>query len=456
MPTILQLPQTGTVTPADLVPLSQFGTTCATSMGDLLASAQPAIMAPTGALLGRNSIGAGGPEPVVVGSGLGLNAGTLAALGITGLATTTTIAAADLVGISQGGADRTITYAAFLDGITIDVAQPAAPAGDTDTLWVAQGTSTMLRQTFAAVWGWVAGKLPSYKRPVVELSSSTTLDGTVHNGRILVCSAPLTLSPAFINMGSGFACDVINLSGGVVTFATGIITSTGTGQLAAGQSAQLRAVTYSGGNAVFAAISGASGALPAVPGQITGLAASGASTSSISLSWSAPASGGTPASYTVQYRMSGTTAWTTSSGSIIGTSDTVGSLTAGTTYDFQVFATNAGGAGVPSAIVTASTAAPAGMVSSITWNVFPSGSYAPASGTIAVNAHVSPSTATVQFGFATSATVPPSVWTAGAFVNTDLWGAYVAVPATAGTWYAWCEGTDGSAPTVYATPFTVT
>ncbi len=41
-------------------------------------------------------------------------------------------------------------------------------------------------------------------------------------------------------------------------------------------------------------------------------------------------------------------------------------------------------------------------------------------------------------------------------VNTDLWGAFVPIPATAGTWYAWCEGSDGSTPTVYATPFTVT
>jgi hypothetical protein len=41
-------------------------------------------------------------------------------------------------------------------------------------------------------------------------------------------------------------------------------------------------------------------------------------------------------------------------------------------------------------------------------------------------------------------------------VNTDLWGAYVSTPATAGTWYAWVEGTDGSAQTVYPTPFLVT
>ena len=41
-------------------------------------------------------------------------------------------------------------------------------------------------------------------------------------------------------------------------------------------------------------------------------------------------------------------------------------------------------------------------------------------------------------------------------VNTDFWGQYVPTPASAGTYYAWAEGTDGSAPTVYPTSFTVT
>jgi hypothetical protein len=69
---------------------------------------------------------------------------------------------------------------------------------------------------------------------------------------------------------------------------------------------------------------------------------------------------------------------------------------------------------------------------------------------------VNPATAAVQFGFSTSSTIPPTSWVAGSYVNSDLWGAYVPTPATAGTWYGWVEGADGSAPTVYPTPFTVT
>jgi hypothetical protein len=78
------------------------------------------------------------------------------------------------------------------------------------------------------------------------------------------------------------------------------------------------------------------------------------------------------------------------------------------------------------------------------------------SGSIAVNAQVTPSGAAIQFAFSTSPTVPPVDWTLASYVNTDLWGAYVDTPAAAGTWYAWVEGTDGSLSIVYATPFTVT
>ena len=138
-----------------------------------------------------------------------------------------------------------------------------------------------------------------------------------------------------------------------------------------------------------------------------------------------------------------------------GTSQTVTGLIASTSYDFSVFALNGAGAGPVSSVVSASTGAPPGAVSSIVWTVAPVGPYSHGAGVIGVNVHVTPASGAVQFGFSTSPSAPPSVWTSGVNVNTDLWGAYVAVPATAGTWYAWAEGTDGSAPTRYSTPFTV-
>ncbi|MBN8906412.1 MAG: collagen-like protein, partial [Rhodospirillales bacterium] len=79
MPTISQLPRADLVDPADLVPLSHQGEARGISVGDLLSGTQPAIFARSSTLLGRTSIGPGGPEEVDVGPGLVLSEGTLTA-----------------------------------------------------------------------------------------------------------------------------------------------------------------------------------------------------------------------------------------------------------------------------------------------------------------------------------------------------------------------------------------
>lgn len=457
MPTIAQLPPATPVSSTDELPLSQAGFTRAIAVGDFLASTQPAIIAPTGTLLGRISIGPGGPEPITLGSGLALNASILnaTAASITSLQPITAIAATDLIGVSQGGQDHAISYANLINGQTIDLAQPAAAASDTDSFWIAQGSATMLRQTLSAVWSWMQLKLPGYKHPVVELSSNTTLDGTTHNGRILICSGVITLTPAFINMGTGFCCDVINLSSGNVTFGPGILTSSGSGALLPGQFASLRAVAYSSGNIVFAAMPAIAVGALTVPGPPVGLTAGSITSSSIALTWTPPASGGAPAGYTVQYRASGGATWLTASSTVPAASYALTALTAGTSYNLQVLATNAAGAGAVSAPLSVSTVA-AGLVTSIVWNLAPSGSFAHGSGAVGVNAHVTPAAGPAQFGFSTSGTTPPATWTVASNVSGDLWGAYVSVPATPGNWYVWASGTDGSSPTAYATPFAVT
>lgn len=375
MPTITQLPQTQTVSAADAIPISQGGAAHSVSVGTLLSSTQATIVVPQGSLLGRTSLGAGGPEQIAIGSGLVLNATTLQAVAagvttaseIVSLPSTATASAADLIAISQAGTEYAIAYASLLNGQTIDQAQPATAVSDGDSFWVAQGSNTMVRQTFSAVWPWIASKLVTFKPPVVEIAVNTTLDGTVHNGRVLVCSQPVTLTPIVANLGSGFQCEVLNLSAGSVVLAGVVVYSNGAAALAAGQAATIRCITYSGGTILYAFLGDGGVASP-------------------------PEGGTNP---------------------------------------------------------------PAGAVTSIAWNVPPSGSFAHGTGVICVNAHATPATAALQFGFSLSATVHPTIWTAGVLVNTDLWGAYVPTPATAGTWYAWAAGTDGSAPTPYATPFVV-
>ena len=330
---------------------------------------QPAILAPTGCLLGRESLGPGGPEPINVGVGLDLQSSVLTATGadhagfpsqpvlnpsdqavlnaggapmllqlsllrglfaagsniainssgtisstasttssagvgasydIAGLPVVTTISAGDLVGIIQSGTADAITYQNFLNGLTINEAQPAAAASNSDTTWVAQGSETMVCQTFGAIWAWIISNFPSYKSPVIEVATNTTLDDTVHNGRILVCSQPVTVTPAFTNMGSGFACSVINLSNASVTFGAGIISSSGVAALPAGSSCALYGVTYSGGSVIYASVSGGTGqGNQTIPSIVTGLAVTGTSSTGASLSWAPPASGGAVTSYLV-------------------------------------------------------------------------------------------------------------------------------------------------------------
>jgi hypothetical protein len=318
MPTISQLPSARAVSAADEVPISQAGAARSASVGELLASVQPVITVSSSSLLGRTSLGSGGLEQVDLGLGVSLSHGTLVADGldhsafsatsslslasdlvisnegvpmlmqasllrglfaagqnvaidpngvisanaetigpassIDALNVVTGLSSQDLVAVSQSGTSCAITYNDFVDGITIDQAQAAGAAGDSDTTWVAQGSNVMARQTFAAIWVWIAGNLPTYKAPVVEIEVNTNLDATIHNGRLLVCSQPVILTPVTPNMGSGFQCTVINASAGNVALDSRFISSSGSLMLAPWQSATLSCATYSAGTIAFAAM----------------------------------------------------------------------------------------------------------------------------------------------------------------------------------------------------------
>jgi len=622
MPTISQLPPATSVASSDAIPVSQDGTARAASIGTLLQSTQPAISVPSPSLLGRTSLGSGGPEAIDLGIGLGLSGGTLVANGtdhatypsaarllvdsdlvisdqgspmlmktslLRGLFSAgqnvsidsngtistsagaaapasilspsslgllqvaSAVSASDLIPISQEGISHAVTYANFLNGLTIDEAASAGPPADSDLIWTAQGTNVLASQSLSAIWVWIAAKLLTYQRPVIEITTNTNLSATAHNGRILVCSQPVTLTPYSANMGNGFQCQAINTSSGQLTLGAGFLTSNGNLMVGPQQAVVIQCVTYSGGTIVYALMPGDS-ATSIAPGQPTQLAASNIAAKSINITWVAPLGGVIPSSYVVQYRQTGsitwlnsipvvtgtnyqltglqsntsyditvqalsgagagtptpiltilTTAaiqalvpaqvaslvavpisstsiqltWTNQTGLNAATSFTVqyrstGSLTwsgsvtgilsanykvaglqAATGYDFAIIGVNTSGAGPASVAVSAATFVSSNAVSAITWNLVPNGSYTHSSGAIGVNAHVLPASAAVQFGFSLSSATPPASWTAGLLVNTDLWGAYVPTPSTVGSWYVWAEGTDGSSPVVYPTPFIV-
>jgi len=106
MTTIAQLPPAASVGAGDLLPLSQAGLLYSVTVSQLTADLQPGISIATGDLLGRNSIGAGAPEAVVVGTGLALSAGALAATGAdhAGFPVLASLALSDDIVISADGA----------------------------------------------------------------------------------------------------------------------------------------------------------------------------------------------------------------------------------------------------------------------------------------------------------------------------------------------------------------
>ena len=81
MPTIPQLPPATTTGSQDELPLSQAGITKSVTVSELLANVQTAIEIPSQSLLGRVSLGPGGPEPVYVSTGLALQSESLLANG---------------------------------------------------------------------------------------------------------------------------------------------------------------------------------------------------------------------------------------------------------------------------------------------------------------------------------------------------------------------------------------
>jgi hypothetical protein len=92
----------------------------------------------------------------------------------------------------------------------------------------------------------------------------------------------------------------------------------------------------------------------AAPGQVTGLTAGTPTSNSVPLSWAAVSGA---SAYTVNYRTAGSSTWTAASTTVTGTSYTPTGLSASQAYEFQVIATNVGGAGTPSATISATTAA---------------------------------------------------------------------------------------------------
>ncbi len=281
---------------ASSIPTAPAAPTGLTVTGTTSSSVSLSWTAPSGTVTGYQVYEEGGLSNTLVASP------TTTSATITGLSPSTGytffVKAVNSAGSSAASSTVTATTPA--------ASSPAAPAG----LAVTGTTSS----TVSLSWTAPAGTVTGYK--VFENGSSTALSTGVTIIGTTATVSGLTASTTY-------------------TFTVAATNSAGTGP----QSSPVSATT---------AASGGGGGVPAAP---TGLTVTGTTSSTVSLSWTAPA--GTVTGY--QVFENGSSTPLSSGVSITGTTATVSGLTRATTYTFAVAAVNTAGTGPKSNSVSATT-----------------------------------------------------------------------------------------------------
>jgi hypothetical protein len=211
-------------------------------------------------------------------------------------------------------------------------------------------------------------------------------------------------------------------------------------------------------------------ATPGIPGTPT---ISAIAQSSATVGWSAPVSGGAAATYTVQYRVSGTTTWNQVTG-LVALSYSLTGLTASLQYDVQVAAANAGGAsaftssaqfttlvampGLPTALALGAAGSSS---QTLSWSASSSGGaaasfnirYSPASasnwttlaGITVTTTTVTGLAAATAYDFEVQAVnaAGTSAWTAAVTGTTAVQGNYLLTPFAPAAGFTAAHGTNG-------------
>jgi hypothetical protein len=347
------------------------------------------------------------------------------------------IGASDYVAIWQNGANAWMPYGQFLGGQTINQLPAAAPVSDSDELLVAQASSSLSVQSFGAVWTYLQAKLPTYQPGVVELTANTVLDATSHNGRILIASAPITLTANFVNMGPGFSCTLINLSPGSVILGTGITSGSGGTALPPGGATQLLGLAYSGGSLVWW-----SGIIPNAPTITVASISAPAPNTAFSVT------GGVfnDAPSALDYSTNGGTTWAAAPSPVITAnaySFTLPGLAAGT-YTIRVRDhANQAIVGISNSFAIAAP--------TVALNAPPA--TVPLNAALGLSGAVSPGNDAVRVGLSSSATVAPASWV-NATVASGSWTASL-TPTAIGVVYIWAQQTANTAVEAISSAVTV-
>ena len=209
-----------------------------------------------------------------------------------GLTVVGSVGSTNTVPIEQAGSTVAVTVDTLLAAETIDVLSASGAASDTDTILTGQGTNVLTRQTLAALWTWIAGRLSRLQKPVLEVTANLTVDATYCGKILVVTSAGVTISPNYALMGAGFECEIVTSGSGTVTWGAGVTATNGGTGLGVGAYAKFMTFRSSAGNIVLASVGTASGGGVSLPGTISGLTPGVVTSTTLAFTWTAPSSGG--------------------------------------------------------------------------------------------------------------------------------------------------------------------
>src|ERR1700733_1495399 len=162
MPTIDELAPATAATNSDELPINQNGITYKITRAQVLAGVQSQIAIPRGTILGRITPGSGSPETIAVGNYLSFASGTLSAMAapysISLSSAGMVPAPADLVPLAQGGANVSVSYSTFLQGLsavaTVNGSQLiVTPTGNTVGLRLADLAASVITKAGGSLTG---------------------------------------------------------------------------------------------------------------------------------------------------------------------------------------------------------------------------------------------------------------------------------------------------------------
>jgi hypothetical protein len=232
MPTIDQLAPATAASDNDELLVSQSGIARKVTRAQVLAGVQPQLAISSGSILGRASVGTGGPEQINIGANLSLANGTLSAnaatFNIASLTAGTVPSSIDLIALGQGGGNTAVSYSQFMSGLAnvtnVDVSQllvtPTGGKTPSKLGDIAANTLTLIGGTLTGALTLAAdpaSSLQAATKHYVDTQVATTLPktgGALSGGLTLAADPTTSLQAATKQYVDGQVTTALPRSGG--------------------------------------------------------------------------------------------------------------------------------------------------------------------------------------------------------------------------------------------------